>query len=383
MLYIFYISLALLSAVWLFYPLLLKVMLSTSKHKQSFPIIESDITPSISIIIAAHNEAVNLTKRCENILSQNYTGQVEIVIASDGSNDDTVTVVKKLIERFPNIVFLDIQPQGGRSNAHNLAIAKASHDILIFTDAETVFDHDCISKLVLPFSNIKIGFTSGKLKYNNHNTHAINKSVSLYWKLEMFLREAESQLGIYSTGTGACCAVRKSLYRTIPSTGDVDFITPLDSVLQGMQCIHTNEAIAWDELPESPKKEFKARIRMTSKNIKGTIKRWGFISVFKYPLYSISIFLHKIGRWLTPFFLISLFTSNLLLLTNTYNLDITVVFLFQVVFYLLGLAGYFKINFLYSEQIYSFLLANLGFLLGVLKAIFGKTPHFYRPVSQQ
>jgi cellulose synthase/poly-beta-1,6-N-acetylglucosamine synthase-like glycosyltransferase len=382
MILIFNTSLILILTVWFIYPLILKIAptLSLNRNKlQAF----TQVYPDVSVIIAAHNESRNLEKRCKNIFSQNYNGNIEIVIASDGSSDNTIEVVDELKEKFSNIIFLDIQPQGGRSNAHNLAIEQAHNEILIFTDAETVFNPDFITEITKPFSDKNTGFVSGMLKYFNANTNMVSESVSLYWKLEMFLRKAESQLGLYATGTGACCAVRKSLYCTIPATGDVDFITPLDTVLQGFKCVHRDEAIAWDELSDTPKKEFVARIRMTSKNIKGTLSRWGILAIFKHPLYSISLFFHKIGRWLTPFFLIGLFISSALLLLDTSNLFITVVFLLQVAFYLLGLVGYLKINFLYSQQVYSFLLANLGFLLGVLKAVFGKTPHLYKPVSQQ
>jgi len=368
--------------VWVIYPIILKKIIDFRRDINS-QINAPKYCQGVSVVIAAHNEAHNIVKRCNNIISQEYEGKIEIIIASDGSKDDTIQLVNKLIDVHPNIILIDIQPQGGRSNAHNRAIKNASHEILVFTDAETVFEDDCIANLVLPFVDEKVGFVSGGLRYFNSKAHAVSESVSLYWKFEMFLRGAESSLGLYATGTGACCAVRKALYREIPSTGDVDFITPLDVVLVGKKCIHTNDAIAWDELPDSPSKELSARVRMTSKNIVGTLSRWGVSSLVRHPLYSISLFHHKIGRWLTPFFLIGLFLSNSLLIISYKNTLLILIFILQVVFYLLGIAGNLKINILYSQQIYSFLLANLGFLLGVLKAIFGRIPHLYKPVSQQ
>ncbi len=381
--YLFYISFLLLITVWFLYPIFLKLIVSIKpdKYFSKLTVQQRHFNPDVSIIIAAHNEANNLKNRCENIFSQDYKGEIEVIIASDGSTDSTTDVITVLKNKYSNIQFIDIQPQSGRSNAHNLAVNKAKHNILIFTDAETIFDDDFITHLVTPFQNHDIGFVSGKLKYFNPNTHSVSQSVSLYWRLEMFLRKAESLLGLYALGTGACCAVRKNLYRPISATGDIDFITPLDVVLQEKKCIHADQAIAWDELPDSPRKEFNARIRMTSKNIKGTIQRWGFASIFKKPKYSLVLFFHKLGRWLTPFFLISLFLSNLSLLTDSYFYTFTL--LAQLSFYLLGLLGALKIDTLYSQQIYGFLLANTGFLLGVLKAIFGNTPHLYRPVAQQ
>jgi|SaaInlStandDraft_4_1057021.scaffolds.fasta_scaffold13037_2 cellulose synthase/poly-beta-1,6-N-acetylglucosamine synthase-like glycosyltransferase len=376
MVYYFYLSIFFMLAVWFLYPI---VLFLTSRISDSFYSYGYNVVP-VSVIIAAHNEEDNLKKRCENIFSQDYEADIEIIIVSDGSNDSTVSVIQELKSQFNNVVFIDVQPQGGRSNAHNMAVQLATHEILIFTDAETVFENGCIAKLVEPFSNVDVGFVSGTLKYINQNINTISESIGLYWKFEMFLRRAESKLGLYATGTGACCAVRKSLYEIIPATGDVDFITPLDVVLKGKKCIHTDDAIAWDELPDSPKKEFLARVRMTSKNIHGTITRWGFSMIFKKPVYSLTLFFHKIGRWLTPFWLMSLFISNLFLLADSWFYF--AIFLLQILFYSLGFLGYLGVRFIFSAQIYSFLLANIGFFFGVLKAMFGKVPYAYKPVNK-
>jgi cellulose synthase/poly-beta-1,6-N-acetylglucosamine synthase-like glycosyltransferase len=365
-----------LFGVWILYPLTLFI---SSKLHRSDCYYVNNILP-VTVIIAAYNEEVNLVKRCENIFLQNYGSDIEIVIASDGSTDGTKAVVTNLKKQYKNIVFIDIHPQKGRSNAHNEAILQASHEILIFTDAETIFEADCISNLVKPFAKNDVGFVSGTLKYMNQGINVVSESVGLYWKFEMFLRRVETSLGLYATGTGACCAVRKSLYKKIPATGDVDFITPLDVVLKGKKCVHSDAAVAWDELPKTPEQELAARVRMTSKNIHGTLTRWGFSSLIKRPMYTLSIFFHKIGRWLTPFFLISLFVSNSFLVTNSWLY--VALFLLQILFYLLGCLGYLGIRFIFSSQIYSFLLANIGFFLGVLKAVLGRAPSIYVPMNK-
>ncbi len=383
MILVFIMSLLFLVAIWFVYPfgilILNKITIKNYTNNEQGLELRNNI--NVSVIIAAHNEANNLVKRCKNILSQNYSGQIEIIIASDGSTDNTKEVVEGLKGEFDNIKFIDIQPQNGRSNAHNIACKQASYELLIFTDAETVFEDDCISNLVSPFSSSEVGFVSGVLKYFNQNDSKVTESVGLYWKFEMFLRKAESALGLYATGTGACCAVKKSLYKTIPATGDVDFITPLDVVLAGKKCIHSEKAVAWDKLPDSPKKEFAARVRMTSKNITGTFKRWGISGIYKHPIYSLSLFFHKIGRWLTPIFLILLFFSNIFLIDQGWGYFALMAG--QLAFYMLGFLGFLGVQILYSSQVYSFLLANLGFLFGLIKAITGNVPYLYKPVGQQ
>jgi cellulose synthase/poly-beta-1,6-N-acetylglucosamine synthase-like glycosyltransferase len=231
----------------------------------------------------------------------------------------------------------------------------------------------------MPFSDKNIGFVSGELRYLNQKKTKITQSASIYWKYEKFLRKLESELRLFVFGTGACCAVRRKLYKPIPLTGDIDFTTPLDVVLQGYICISQNVAIAWDEMPDTQKKEFKSRVRMTSKNLYGTIARWGVLGVFKYPAYSFVIFSHKIGRWLTPFAMIGVFVGSLLVPNNLF---IFLLLVAQFLFYSLAVFGYYRFPFPLSGLIYSFCLTNIGFFIGVMKAITGQVPQAYKPINK-
>lgn len=251
---------------------------------------------------------------------------------------------------------------------------------MVFTDAETLFAPTFLQKITGVFNFDEVGFSSGVLKYRNLLSNAVTESAGIYWQFEYFLRNHESHLGIFAFGSGACCAVRKSLYRDIPPVGDVDFTTPLDVVLQGKKCIHVPDAIAYEEMPGTPERELNARIRMTAKNLYGTIERWSIIGMLIHPWYTLVIFFHKIGRWLTPFGMIALFISNLMLLF-THHIYIAF-FLLQMFFYLMAFMGYKKINIPLARLSYSFCLANVGFFMGVLKALTGRVPKLYKPVSQ-
>lgn len=375
---LWWISLAFIMLVWGAYPLFVGIMskLVGNKNKP-----ENELFQKLSVVIAAHNEARNLPTRIENIYRGSYPAElIEVIIASDGSTDETKDLVNELRQHYPRIKLVEINPQGGRSNAHNQAVSHCQGEILVFTDAETQFAVDFLEKITAPFISEEVGFTSGVLKYRNQNSCAITESAGFYWRFEYFLRTCESALGLYAFGSGACCAVRKNLYRNIPAAGDVDFTTPLDVVLQNRKCIHVSDAIAYDEMPESPQREFRARVRMTSKNLYGTIERWGWKAFFRHPLYSLVIGFHKVGRWLTPFGMIALLFSNLFLLGG--EVFYAVMLGAQVSFYLLALAGYRGIDLPLSKQAYSFCLANAGFLIGVLKALTRRVPKLYQPISQ-
>ncbi len=376
---LFFLSLLSLLVIWLLYPLTLS-FLHALKPRNEKP-VASPSSLSVTVIVAAHNEADNLGARIENIYAGDYPDQlIEVVIASDGSTDRTASVVQGIQKRFPAVKLIEIMPQQGRSNAHNHAVPKCSGDVLVFTDAETVFESNFFNKIVAPFANSDIGFVSGVLRYRNQKESAITESAGLYWRFEYLLRRLESQLSIYVFGSGACCAVHKDLYRDIPPTGDVDFTTPLDVALQGHRCVHVDDAVAYEVMPDTPEREFRARVRMTAKNLYGTVTRWGFKGLIHHPVYSLVIFFHKIGRWLTPFAMVGLFISSLFLLGS--GIGYALFFAGQLLFYFIAVAGYFRLPVPLAGQIYSFCLANMGFLIGVLKAVSGRVPAAYKPLGR-
>lgn len=374
------ISVGTLFYVWILFPLLLLgiALLVQSKFNGNTP---SNDNPRVSVVIAVHNEERNIVSRVSNIYECDYPPYlVEVVVASDGSTDATKDVCAKLTTTYPDVRLVDIQPQQGRANAHNSAVLECAGDILIFTDADTSFEPATISGMVASFGDSTVGFVSGNLRYGNAGATDITESAGLYWKFERMLRALESHVGLFVFGTGACCAVRKSLFRPIPATGDVDFTTPLDVVLQGYSCVHEADVIAWDTMPETPEREFRARVRMTAKNLHGTITRWGVRGVIRHPLYTWVLLSHKIGRWLTPFGMLGVLLSTFLLLPDVWAALFLVM---QATFYALAFAGSRGIRLPLAGAVYSFCLANLGFLVGVMKAATGNVPRAYKPINHQ
>lgn len=373
-------SMIFIAYIWIIFPLILLVLLYIRGRKRKNTDIKNKLYP-ISIVIAAHNEEAILKKRISNIFESNYPKELlEVFIVSDGSTDDSKELIRDLTVTFQNLRFIDIQPQAGRSNAHNIAMKMVENKICIFTDAETSFEENCIRNLVYVFNDENVGFASGVLGYTNIDDSNIGQSASYYWKFEMWLRELESKLGWFAVGTGACCAVRRDLYQEIPATGDVDFTTPLDVVMQGYKCTHVTDAIAWDSMASTPGQEFKARVRMTAKNLHGTIVRWNIRGLFVHPIYSWILVSHKIARWLMPLGMLGVLFGNIMILSS--SMYAQVFFGMQLLFYLLALAGFFRIKLPLSGAAYSFCIVNAGFLIGVLRVITLRVPSKYKPMNQ-
>jgi len=376
-------SILFLAYIWIAYPVILFVVVKVAnKNKTSQQAIYSNMElPVLTVLIAAHNEGDSIEARIKNILENGYPAdKLEVLVVSDGSSDKTVAVVESLGLKFPNVKIINIASQQGRANAHNVGVKKSKGEVLVFTDAETVFSSGFLEKIARVLLGSKTGFASGMLCYSNTGDSAVTQSVGLYWRFEMMLRSLESRLDIYLFGTGACCAVLRKLYCDIPSSGDVDFTTPLDVVLQGYKCVHIEDAVAYDVMPDTARREFRARVRMTAKNLHGSILRWGFRGIIFHPVYTLVLFSHKIGRWLTPFAMIGLFTGSIVTVGSGWI--ISMLLFVQTVFYILAVCGYMGWRIPFADQAYSFVLANVAFALGVMKALVGNVPSSYRPVRK-
>lgn len=378
MIELFLFSFFFLAYVWIIYPLAIG-LLASLVHKKSVDIASSP-TMDVSVIIAAHNEAHHLKARIENIYVANYpAASIEVVVASDGSTDKTLTVLEDLAPHYPRLKWIDIMPQGGRANAHNRAFENAEGQILIFTDAETVFGPNLIRQITAAFADPGVGFASGTLGFRNIKKGEVTASLGFYWQFESWLREQETHVNINALGIGPCCAVRRDLFLLLPLTGDVDFTTPLDVVKAGARCVHIRDAVVSEVLPDSEGTEFRVRVRMTAKNLSGTLGRWGISGFIYHPLYSLALFSHKIGRWFTPVSLIGILMSTVLLVGQA-PWALPVLFI-QIFFLMLSLAGYLRIPLPLASHAYSFLIANAGFLIGIGKAVIGRVPKAYKPMS--
>lgn len=372
---IFWTSVILLLYVYSGYFLLLKLL---STFRRETVAVENNSHYSVSIVVSAYNEGDFIKRRIENLLHQDYLmNRAEIIVASDGSTDETVRVARNFEP--DGIRVLESSQNRGRASVQNEAVKAANGNIVVFTDAETEFDRDFLKNLTKYFTDERVGCVVGNLFYKTEGT-SISESEGFYWKFEKKLRKMESDIGILATATGACMAVRKDLWRNLSLIDDSDFITPLDVIMQGHRVVYAQDAVACDVPPSSMRGELKARIRQTSKNLIGTLKRWGWKGWIRHPLVSWGILSHKILRWFTPFFMAAAFISNIFLLRQ--GPVYSALFAGQVAFYILAAVGLvgelLRKRIPVAPLILGFCVANVGMGIGVIKGLAGKAPAVYK-----
>lgn len=352
------------------YPLVLVIISIFSNKKLKFK--KEYCTPTVSIFIPVYNEEKVIGKKIENILKINYDQKLlQIVIASDGSTDNTEKIVKEFKKN--NIVFVKNKENQGKNKLINRYINILSGEIIIFTDANSLFNKDSICLLTRHFSDEKVGFVGGKLKYSDGKSSTA-KGEGLYFKYENFIKKLEGQNGKLIGANGSIYAIRKELLVPVPSHVPNDFYHPLTVLARNFYSTFEEQAIAIEKPTETSNEEFKRRRRIVNRSvgaISERINEYGFLQG-KGWFYIIS---HKILRWLISPMLLVLYAVNISLLSE--NSFYLFVFLLQNSCYMLGIIGYFmkakkhgRVTIIFIP--FYFLLINVACFWGIINYLTGK-----------
>ncbi len=336
--------------------------------------------PSITMLLTVHNEESVICQRIENMLQCEYPPELlSVVIASDGSTDSTNSIIRSFADRS---VRLHESPGLGKTATQNTAISTIESDLIVFTDADVMFEPQFLRIIARRFSDPDVGAVDGRLLYSSQPTLDVQTCQGYYWNYELRLRDLESQLGILAVVAGACFALRRSLFLTMdPAIGE-DCIVPLDVAAQGFKVLHEPAAIAWTRLEDDAAMTMRRRIRMTLRNWQGTWTRRELLNPFRSPGYALALWSHKLLRWLSPVFLATATVSSALLLATQPSFVTLTAFLPFAILFALAAFGRFSLHRSFripgAGTAYSFVLANTAFLIGVWRAITGHQIHAYR-----
>lgn len=359
------------------YPLLLIVL-----NKFLKPVIiqiNKNYNPKVSIIIAAHNEESIIAKKLENLLSVNYDNRsYEILVASDYSTDETNNIVRDYIKRYPNrVFFVEVSRRMGKTNAQNEAVKKAKGDILVFTDANAMFDADALKYLISPFFDEQISYVCGKLEYTNSLSSASSSSESTYWNIDLTLRKIESDLFSITAGNGSIYAVRKSDYVNIDPVFSHDSVFPPKFVINGKRAVFNERAIAYEKAGESIEDEFSRKVRMSRKIIGINFvdsKKYNF---FQHPLFTLFYISHRTFRNSLYLFHLIIYLTNFIVIINEPNLLYILFFIIQNLCIFCGF-NIKKINNKYIRFFSYYVITIFAQIIGAKNELTGKSKPFWQ-----
>ncbi len=320
---LFWASLAALVWTHAGYPLVAALWASLSPR----PLVAGSDTPTVTIIVAAHNEESVIERRIANFRALDYPAdRVEIVVASDASSDETESIAAAAGARVVR------NSRGGKVAAQDFAVRETSSELLAFSDANATWEPDALRKLVAPFVDPKVGYVCGQLRLQAADG---SNREGLYWRYEMAVRAAESKLGSVTGGNGSIYAVRRRDYVEVDPRFGHDLSFPYLMVQHGLRAVYEPAAHASEKPTPSNESEYRRKVRMFEHCwlivLKGRMLRG------LGPRYTVQIVSHRFLRYSSGLLHLLLFASSLALVTHGWIYVVALVA--QLALLVAGLAG--------------------------------------------
>ena len=305
---------------YLFYPKSLQFLARNKKKQFEFELLPIQNLPRITIVMAAYNEERVIEQKVRSVFNGNYPNElIDFWVGSDCSNDKTNEILTELNKEYPTLKPHLFTERQGKINIINHFLKDAPNDIIISTDANNIFFENTIHELVSALlSDDNIGIVDSNVVHSN--TADFNKGIGMqehyYLNSEVKTKLAEGVLFHTITLFGGCFAMRKKLWKDVPSNFLVDdFLIGLSVVMQGYKSISNPKSQTFEDVNVDPIAEYRRKIRIGTGN---------FQVFFKHPLVLCNpftkigfvMFSHKILRWFGPFVLIFSLIATLILATS-------------------------------------------------------------------
>jgi glycosyltransferase involved in cell wall biosynthesis len=295
---------------------------------------KGEITPSVSLIITAYNEEKQIGGKLDNTFALDYPAdKLEIIVASDCSNDGTDDIVRSHATR--GIKLARAPERKGKENAQRLAVEQATGEILVFSDTATILKPDGIRQIVQNFHDPTVGCVSSVDRFIDAGGRVSGEGA--YVRYEMWLRALETRTNSLVGLSGSFFAARPEVCRPWASDLQSDFNTLLNAIKKGLRGVSDPNSVGYYRNIADENKEFNRKVRTVTRGIGVLMRNLSLMNPFRHSLFAWQLFSHKFCRWVVPFLLIIAAVFNLLLLP--YGQVYGLLFLGQALFYLLAWGG--------------------------------------------
>ncbi len=309
---VFWLSAGLIVWTQLGYALALAALAALLGARKS-PLAGTRQPPSVTVIVAAHDEQEVIAAKVANALALDYPRDLlELIVACDGCSDAT----GRRARAAGADVVLEL-PRGGKVRAQDAAVRGARGEILAFSDANALWEPDALRKLIEAFADPRVGYACGQVRFVQaaRGTRATNQE-GLYWRYEMAVRSLESRLRSVTAGNGAIYATRRDSYLEVDPIMGHDLSFPFNMVKRGRRAVYVPAARASEKMAPSIEGEFARKRRMMS-HTWPIVLRGGMLSPRGYGLgYSVMILSHRLLRYATPGLHLLLFVSTVALVAT-------------------------------------------------------------------
>jgi cellulose synthase/poly-beta-1,6-N-acetylglucosamine synthase-like glycosyltransferase len=376
---IFWSSGALLFYVYAGYPLL---VFAVSRLLPK-PVKSAPFEPLVSVIITAYNEQRDIRAKLENTLQIDYPKEkLEIIVASDCSSDRTDEIVREFAGR--DVKLFRQTERNGKTAAQNMAVEKAAGEILLFSDATTMYQKNVLRAMLPNFADETVGCVAGKLIYVDDSESGVGRGAQSYWNYETFLKESESRACSLIGASGCLYSVRKSAYQPMYAEACSDFLIATVMYKQGLRTVYEAGAVCTEETNRDTEKEMRMRVRVISQTFTDLWRNREMLNPARSGFYAVELVSHKVLRYAVPIFLLFvLISSGVLAFFSTFFL---IILALQTAFYALALVGWLlekrgvKLGVLAIPQY--FVLTNAASLVGFYKFLRGERYARWEPIRE-
>ncbi len=330
--WIFWGGLAWLIYIYIGYPMFLALL----RRLRPRVVQRGEDLPRVTIVTAAFNEEAHIGQTIANKLALDYPRELlEIIVVSDGSVDRTDEIVSSYSSQ--GVKLIRQEPRQGKTAGLNKALAVAQGDVVVFSDANSLYAPDGLRKLVRAFADPSVGYVTGKMVYVSPDGSLVGDGCTAYMRYENLLRELESVVGSVVGVDGGIDAVRRKLYQPMRADQLPDFVLPLSVVRQGYRVVYEEQALLQEHALSAAADEFRMRVRVSLRAFWALWDLRSLLSPFRFGLFSWQLWSHKVLRYLAFVPMIAVLLSNIALLSAGPIYQIALVG--QVLIYGLAIAG--------------------------------------------
>ena len=343
--------------------------------------------PDVTLVVSAYNEEAFIRKKIENTFALDYPpGRLKIIFITDGSDDRT----PEIISGYSMIQLLHQPRRQGKVAAMNRALGYVTTPYIIFCDANTLLNRDCIKEIVRHYADPAVGGVAGEKRVlQTDSTHAAEAGEGLYWKYESWLKTLDSELYSVVGAAGELFSVRKDLFE--PTREDIiieDFVQSLKICMKGYLVRYEPNAYASESSSESMRDEQKRKVRISAGAFQAMVELKALFNVFRYPILSFQFISHRILRWtLCPLCLVLLLPLNVLLVVFGEPGIYSYLLVAQGAFYAVSITGWIlasrniKVKALYVP--YYFLFMNISVFMGFKRYLKKQQSVLWEKASRQ
>ena len=336
--------------------------------------------PEITLIIPAYNEAAVLREKLENALAVDYPrDKLEILVASDGSSDETNQIAESFSDR--GVHLLAFPRRRGKASVLNDAAAAAAREVLCLCDANVMFRPDALRVLARHMAEPRVGAVTGDVRLASEESN-FGAGESLYYRLERRLQLAESNVGSLMGVDGGMFLIRKELFRKLPADTILDdFVLTIEVIRQGFKVVYEPEAVADESGTPTARQEYRRRRRVSAGAVQ-SLKR-GIWPGWRRPIEMWQYLSHKLLRWFTPLWLLLLLVASIMLWESGWFYQAALIA--QLAWFAVAAVGLVIVPARAVPLVgipFYFMLSQVGLVDGMIRGLFNRQSVTWQPVDR-